>query len=699
MPTTFLRTAAYALTLSALPPFAVTAVQAAAPTTLPLKKVMLSTSGLAFFEHQGTLKGQATLNLSARMDQVNDMLKSLVVYDQAGGTLGGISLPGQMPLQQAFRDLPFTPDDLRAPHRLLNALKGADVQLHGPANAKGMIVAAHPTPQKNHKGQRTAATYSLTLLSDAGLQTFTLDSLSMVTFTDPALHQQIQKALKALLTHKAADSRTIAIDLSGPENRERTVKLAYVVEAPVWKSAYRISLPYAGEETPKTGLLQGWAIIENTTGQDWNNIQLSLTSGQPVTYWQALYNPYFLSRPELPVQVANQVLPRLDQGEFITEDAALAPQMDMAENAGATFMANGDIQEKAARTLPMRKSITATALGALARPRTQAAAIEKTTQVEYTFQTPFTVKAGYSLMVPVVNQNIPMEQIWLYQPDTNAQHPLATLQIKNTGSSGLPPGIITLYEQDAQNDASFVGDAQMPVLGKGEERLISYALDTKTDIRTASGTDRTIQKATVSNGHLTFQTRYINTTTYTIQAPPHEERTVILEHPRRNQWTIAPIADAEITETRDHYRIKVHIAKGKTRTVKVTTQRPGSERHFIGTLPEETLLQYVGQLQDLSPDAAAALQQVIALKAETSKTQTALNRLTQQVNDQIKTQDRIRKNLQAVPARSDVHNKYLEKLDRVEDHLSRLYAEKSKLDDKLNEQQAKLATYIQNMKF
>jgi len=54
----------------------------------------------------------------------------------------------------------------------------------------------------------------------------------------------------------------------------RDIVASYTVPAPVWKSSYRLIFGASGQPT-----LEGWAIVDNTTNEDWTNIRLSLVSG------------------------------------------------------------------------------------------------------------------------------------------------------------------------------------------------------------------------------------------------------------------------------------------------------------------------------------------------------------------------------------------------------------------------------------
>lgn len=124
---------------------AVVSLLALAPTLavaqdLALKRVMLSSGGLGYFEYEATVDGDAILKLTVPLDQVDDVLKSLVVYDDKG-SVGGLSLPGREPLVQAFKDLPFDQDALESPAALLTKLKGAQVSVGGTRATSGRIVS------------------------------------------------------------------------------------------------------------------------------------------------------------------------------------------------------------------------------------------------------------------------------------------------------------------------------------------------------------------------------------------------------------------------------------------------------------------------------------------------------------------------------------------------------------------------------
>ncbi|RJF89245.1 hypothetical protein D3874_21605 [Oleomonas cavernae] len=285
------------------------AAGSAAAADLTLERVMLSTGGVGYFEWEAKVEGNTTLTLDVPLDQVDDVLKSLVVFDDKGG-VGGIELPGLEPVSQLFRDLPFGPEALESPVALLNALQGSEVIATGSRTLTGRLLKVEPETVQLPDGGGVTIRHRVTLATESGLQQLVLEDAQSVKFADPALQAQVDKALAALSVAHARDRRSLTIASNG--QGARTVRVAYVVATPLWKTSYRLILPADLESTQSR--LQGWAVIENMSGQDWKDVELTLVSGSPVTFRQALYASYYVDRQEVPVEVVGRILPNVDTG-------------------------------------------------------------------------------------------------------------------------------------------------------------------------------------------------------------------------------------------------------------------------------------------------------------------------------------------------------------------------------------------------
>ncbi|MCK4868165.1 MAG: hypothetical protein KAT39_08945, partial [Alphaproteobacteria bacterium] len=181
---------------------------------LELKRVMLSAGGVGYFEYEAQVEGNATLPLSVRLDQVDDVLKSIVVYDDKG-VVGTIRLPGREPLAQIFRDLPFGPEALSSPVMLLNSLPGAQIRATGARQVEGRLVRVVPEEMALPDLGGVITRHRVSVMSAEGMQTFLFEDADSVIFTDPELRGQIDEALEAISAHRTRDRRTLEILSSG----------------------------------------------------------------------------------------------------------------------------------------------------------------------------------------------------------------------------------------------------------------------------------------------------------------------------------------------------------------------------------------------------------------------------------------------------------------------------------------------------
>src|SRR5437763_6550174 len=279
----------------------------ASAADLSLKGVVLSTGGVCHFEYEADVQGDATLSLDVALDQVDDVLKSLVVYD-SGGTAGEITLPGREPQTKILSGTPFE-GAANSLADLLNKLLGAELRIASPTPVTGRLV--HVYPQTEHGPDNVTVTrFRLVLMTDAGLQQITLGDVGMIAFADAQLQNRLAATLAQLATLQADKTRRLTLQSRGSGSRR--VRVGYVVGAPLWKATYRLSLP--GDAQADRARLQGWAVLENFSGQAWHDIELTLIAGNLVTFRQALYESYYVNRPAVPVEVEGRVLPQLDTG-------------------------------------------------------------------------------------------------------------------------------------------------------------------------------------------------------------------------------------------------------------------------------------------------------------------------------------------------------------------------------------------------
>ena len=265
------------------------AVPTAPAAELPVRKVVLYKHGIGFFERSGRLAAGEAARLEFRTGDMNDVLKSLTIEERGGGRVSGVRYDSSEPLERKLAEFPFRVGGAQPLAAVLDQLKGARVELRfGADRVEGAIVAARTVAATERHPEKQ----EIVLLLDSGdVRALDLLAAAAVRFPDPKLQAQFRDYLAALIQSRDRDKRGVTIESSGAGPRD--LLASYVIPTPAWKSSYRLVLDSGPEP-----LLEGWAIVDNTTGEDWSGVTLSLVSGLPVSFVSRLYEPRYVSRPE-----------------------------------------------------------------------------------------------------------------------------------------------------------------------------------------------------------------------------------------------------------------------------------------------------------------------------------------------------------------------------------------------------------------
>ncbi|MBN9513529.1 MAG: DUF4139 domain-containing protein [Alphaproteobacteria bacterium] len=649
---------------------------------LALKRVMLSSGGLGYFEYEATVEGNATLKLTVSLDQVDDVLKSLVVYDDKGG-VGGLSLPGREPLAQAFKDLPFDQHSLGSPAELLATLKGAEITVGGGRALAGRVVSVEEETVTLPGDKGTTKRTRVTLFTDRGLQQFILEDAENLQFADAALRAKIGQALLAIQGNRAKDARTLELATRG--DGKRTVRVAYIVEAPVWKASYRLTLP-ADAAAPRSAL-QGWAVVENLSGQDWKDVELTLVSGRPVAFRQALYNAYYVTRPEVPVEVAGRLMPGVDRGGVDADQRAKSMPMPASPQYRAQ-------QERSVAAPAAAPPPPPAPIAAGAEP---IAASDAATQVVFKFPRAVSVENGRTLSIPIIDRQVPALRLALYQADTAARNPLAAIRLTNDGESGLPPGVITIYERDKAGYVAYVGDARLSGFPTGETRLLAYALDEKIVIeRDVAQTDQ-LATGTIANGALRLSRVVRQTTTYRVRGPAKEPRQLIVVQRRLPGWTLSKPDSKGVELSEGNYRIPFQLPGGdQTQTFEVVQEQTQQQEVRLVESATDQIRVYA-QAREFDAKTRDALSRVLQLQQAVAEAQRKMTQVDGERQQIVQEQARLRDNLARVPANSDLQRRYLATLDKQETELEAIAKRRGEAEKAVETAREALRTYVASL--
>jgi hypothetical protein len=633
-----------------------------------LARVTLSSAGVGQYEFTAHLDGPGSVGLEVPLDQVDDLLASLRIDDPAGGA-PEVRLPGRQPIAEAFRTLPVTQEALASPEALLQALVGADVRLPG-ANVAGAILSVTPT-EIQLPGGGVITRHRLAVATAAGLASVVLEDQPEVEFASAPLRAQLATALAAIAAHRTQDRRTLEVGLPGAGVRD--VRLGYVVPAPVWKVSYRLTLPADGPAR-----LQGYAVVENLSGQDWRGVQVVLTSGQPVLFHQPLYEAVFTERPDVPVQVANHLAPRVDEG---AQPVAMAAPAPAPAPGGAALLRAMPAPAFAAKRVSTPEPVEATA--------EQAA-----TQVEFHLTAPVDAASGQSLLLPIIDRAVPTRRVALVAPENDGVHPFVALQVTNDAAAALPPGLATLYRE--ADGAVFVGNALLPAMQPGEDRLLSFAADLSTRVTRTDGGDSAIVSGHAARGTLVLTWRDRNTTTYRVTTAPGEARTILIEQPRPDGWTLTQPSGASQTPAR--WRVSQDVAADTTQDIRLVAERPRSQSILVSSLSPDLLLQYAHN-GELDPAARAGFARVGELRAELDRRSAAVADLARRVEAIVTDQERVRANLASTAQNQALQKRYTAMLQQQEDELAALRTQQDAAQANLDKQDAALKDYLGGLTF
>ena len=700
------------------------------PAEIPVKEVVLFSSGVGYFEHAGKVTGDAATVLRFKTDQVNDILKSLLLQDMDGGTIGTVSYPGLSPLAHTLKsfqvDITANPDMAD----LLNQLRGAKLTLtlDGDKKMTGVILGVEKK-MRAVGDKAVVEMITLNLKVDRQFHSVPLDSVRSMELDDPALQKDLDEALSALAQARNQDKKPMTLHFNG--KGERKVRIGYLVETPIWKTSYRLVLGSAdsdkkhqpGNATRPTTVpsdpatapttapadaahrvakLQGWAVVENQTDNDWDDVQLSLVSGRPLSFIQDLYHSQYIPRPIVQADNNASLRPQTYAGgmydvkDLITNNPNFTDAPDFSLNStsnNANQNPQGAGGVVAPATQPSGNSLFGNSNAGMSNQNGggngQQQAIDPTASIISAATAArvgelFKYRMGNvslarqtSAMIPIVTDDIDAERISIYNASVLPTHPLLGTRLKNNTKKYLLQGPVTVLDH-----GSYAGDARLEDLPPGQERLLSFGIDQQL-LMDATDTQQSASSVTgkIVKGFLTLTTRQVMEQTYLADNKSDETRVLIVEHPRQADFTLASPPQADET-TPELFRFRRSIQPHKTLKFSVVQERVSDHATQILPLASADLAAFLkdGAIPQKVRDA---LMKAIQFKEQVATLNTRLTELQHEKEDLSTDHNRVREDLKAVAAESDFYKRLMKKIDEQEttiEKLQKLHADTLKRD-------------------
>ncbi|MDA7980003.1 MAG: hypothetical protein MPJ50_14635 [Pirellulales bacterium] len=670
-----------------------------ADAMIPLQRVVMFNSGVAYFDHAGKVEGNTQVELRFNVDDINDLLKSMVLQDNDGGSISNINFGSKDPITKTLKTFAIDLTENPTMGQLLGQIRGEAVTISAPDKISGTILGMEL--RKTAVGDEVMEKEFLNLLTNERLKSVALDSIGGIQLTDPELNAELRQALAVLATGHDVDKKTVSLRFTGEGTRR--VNVGYIQEAPIWKTSYRLVV-----EDDRAAYLQGWAIVENTTENDWNDVNLTLVSGRPISFLMDLYQPLYVPRPVVEPELFASLRPQnydQDLTRRKQEFARLAESLGRT-NQLADELAGEDDEEslsiagnRAGRGRAGRSRARADFADSAPAPAFDpAAGIDSVAQAsdvgelfQYEIARPVTLPRRQSAMLPIVDGTVSMEKVSIYNPSVQAKHPLNGLWLTNGTDYHLMAGPVTVFDDDA-----YAGDSQIPNLAPGAKRLLSYALDLDTEVAAESKSHpQSMTTVRIVNGVMYTTYKYRRDVNYSVKNSGEREKKVLIEYTKNPNWTLTAPKEPEET-TRGMYRFAVQASPGTPADLKVQEERVTTQQVSVSNANDDFVGFYL-RSDVVSEELKQALKEIIDRKRAITRIEAQRQTKVQTISEISKEQTRIRQNMQQLAQNSELYRRYVQKFNEQETQIENLRSEITKLQKDITTQQQSLNDHISQL--
>jgi hypothetical protein len=684
-------------------------------TTLPISRVVLFSSGVGHFARSGEVTGDSRVDLTFPETDINDLIKSMVLQDLSKkGQIAAVTCDSRDPIDRTLKSFAINLNNNPTLAQILNQARGEKVEValqqnvtSQPATLTGAIVGI-----ESHK-EKDSVVEILNLWCAEGMRAVKLSEMQRIRFMNPIIENEFRRALDVLaLSH---DSQKKAVSLFFTGEGKRKVQVSYVIENPIWKTSYRLVLDKQGKP-----VLQGWAVVENPTDEDWSHVDMALVSGRPISFKMDLYNPIYVPRPTVEPELFASLRPPTYSGALAKAVPAPVPVPMTASapagpgSAGGFGGGGGPSNRRGANPADARKaveeerlSLRATMLGRDGANNEKSKQLQAELQAgmdlaagvasvatasqlgdyfQYVIDHPVDLARQKSSLLPIIQKEIEGERVSIFNPNVQAKHPLLGLKFKNTTGMNLSQGPITVIE-----GSTYAGDTRILDLQPNEERLVSYAIDLGTEVsaKNAPGSGK-ITQVKIQKGIVFTTTRIREDRVYDVVNRSTTDRTLLIEHPNRKSSGFTFVGtNKPVEETADLFRFQTGVPAGKSLSYTVSEERDVKAEMTLSNSADNQI-RYVINLSETSPAVKEKLKEALSQKGKWDSIRRDITEINVRIQTITQDQNRLRQNLREMPKESDAYKRYLKKFDDQEKEMDDLHL---KLKDLQKSEQTARVSY------
>lgn len=649
-------------------------------TTLPIVHMTLYKHGVGFFERRAKLSGEE-IALAFRVQEMNDLLKSLTVIDLDGGKILGIDYATPQTREEQLEGCTVRLSDQHSLYDLLVSLRGRRValRLDQDETLSGVLVGPDEAPER-----QPLATALVSVLKEAEdkVQVAPLGRIQGVDILDEQGGRDLRFFLQTALSQ--GSTRNVTIRLT-PGEHELSVR--YVAPAPTWRVSYRLVAESSKEPGEGRALLQGWGLFDNRLEEDLKGISLSLVAGMPISFVYDLYTPFTPERPVIKEEARVAAAPvEFEASKRSRATMAAIPEAPPSLGAGLG-MGMADMMRAPAPAMASREAVAQAA-----QVTTQGKALGELFQ--YIIGTPVTVGRGQSAMVPIIGTEMDYRKDLLYNGAKLPTHPVATLRFKNSTGLTLERGPLTVIE-----NGEYVGEAILPFTAAEGEGVVPYAVELGVRVKEESGSSTQMRGLELTGLYLQFEEWHIQWRNYQVTNNTDKAFNILVEHPRSMHYEIFDTPTPK-EHTQDMLRFKVSLAPHGETSLKVQERRLIRRREELKQQSYEGLQQYLqkGLLDKQALDKALKLLMLWDTIRDYEKKIAEVEQERQQVYT---SQQQMRENLQALSQTGKegaLRARYVEQLEASDGQLQALAQREAEFKANIEKVKQEIETRLKNLR-
>ena len=677
---------------------------------LNVKKVIIFKHGVSYFILNGKQKGTGTFELEFKIDEMNDVLKSLFVLDTSeNGYISSISYDAALDTSQLLKTIMLNVPDHDSFSSLITQIKGADVIINiGTSNKDTGTIMGIEFIEKLSENIKITEKILTLLKSDGVITKIPFSEITSFEILNDDLKKDLKFFLDTVIAGKKKDSKKITINCeAGGEEGDRTILVSYIRESPVWKTSYRLIMSKQ-QALDKKCLLSGWALIENTTNQDWEDIELSLVAGMPVSFIYDFYRPIYIQRPVIqPPRVLSARPTDIEEGLEMDkfEDYKMKEAEAMPKLSKKRAVARGGMPPPApgmgavASTVGFAADMDDATLLDKVKAQTATQTKDLGELFEYNISNPVSIKRKHSALVPILTEEINAKKILLYNKLEFGKNPNACLEITNNSGLTLERGPATIIY-----DNNLAGEAIVPFLNKDDTRLLNYAVEQAIIITHEEESQSQNVHRISFGGSYCYEYYYTNQKTiYKVKNKTNEEKELYLDHPKQSGYKIleSPI---EPEETPNYWRFKINLKPKDAIKFEIKERMENYSSYYLYNYSKEDLLKRVAfytQQKFINEELEAQLKEIGELIGKKNDVDVKRSKLENEKYEMTDEQARLRENISVLGDSSQENSlkeKYIKKLSIQEERFETINNEIKQYDKDIIRLDKEISLKIENLK-